>query len=309
MRRIDDSTLEMIAELICGGGGGYTSPGPYRTLGEISAFFDRAGVDPKGQSSTRKWFALESLQSANGTIDLNKVVLRLASPKEYRGNPDMTNRMVDYLNEALRVEGLEICLIEVDPRIQECPPSLSIPNSSTNPGEADLDSRIPLEDDALLGNRWVTTEGSRPNSPTSTTVFIGHGRSEIWRQLKDLLGDRLGLTVDEFNRVSTAGVATTDRLSAMLDAADVAFLVMTAEDEQPDGQFRARENVVHEAGLFQRRLGFQRAIVLVEEGCEEFSNIFGLGQIKFQKGNIKSAFEEIRMFLERENIIESEIAS
>jgi hypothetical protein len=49
-------------------------------------------------------------------------------------------------------------------------------------------------------------------------------------------------------------------------------------------------------------LGFTKAIVLLEEGCEEFSNIHGLGQIRFPKGNIKAAFEEVRLVLEREGI-------
>ena len=83
----------------------------------------------------------------------------------------------------------------------------------------------------------------------------------------------------------------------------MAFLVMTAEDEQADGKLRARENVVHEAGLFQGKLGFEKAIVLLEDGCEEFSNIQGLGQIRFPKGNIKTAFEDIREVLEREGIL------
>jgi predicted nucleotide-binding protein len=78
---------------------------------------------------------------------------------------------------------------------------------------------------------------------------------------------------------------------------------MTAEDEQADGKVRARENVVHEVGLFQGRIGFSRAIVLIEEGCEEFSNIHGLGQLRFPKGNISAKFEEIRAILEREKLI------
>ena len=40
---------------------------------------------------------------------------------------------------------------------------------------------------------------------------------------------------------------------------------------------------MHEAGLFQGRLGFTRAIIMLEEGCEEFSNIEGLGQIRFER--------------------------
>jgi predicted nucleotide-binding protein len=138
-----------------------------------------------------------------------------------------------------------------------------------------------------------------------TNVFIGHGRSHAWRDVKDFVQDRLKLPWDEFNRVPVAGVTNIARLSEMLDAAAIAFLVMTAEDERADGAVQARMNVVHEAGLFQGRLGFTRAIVLLEEGCEQFSNIEGLGQIRFPQGNISAAFEEIRRVLEREGLIDS----
>jgi len=135
------------------------------------------------------------------------------------------------------------------------------------------------------------------------TVFIGHGQSQLWRALKDFLKDRLNLDVEEFNSVPVAGTATAARLKEMLQRASFAFIIMTAEDEQPDGKKRARENVVHEVGLFQGRLGFERAIILLEHGCEEFSNINGLGQIRFPKDNIGAAFEEIRRVLEREKLI------
>jgi predicted nucleotide-binding protein len=138
---------------------------------------------------------------------------------------------------------------------------------------------------------------------TGTNVFIGHGRSAAWRDLKDFVQDRLRLPWDEFNRVPVAGITNISRLAEMLDAAVIAFLVMTAEDEQADGTVRARENVVHEAGLFQGRLGFTRAIIVLEEGCQEFSNIHGLGQIRFPKGRIAAVFEEIRKVLEREGIL------
>ena len=137
-----------------------------------------------------------------------------------------------------------------------------------------------------------------------TKVFIGHGRSPDWRELKEFIQERLQLPYEEFNRVTPAGLAIPNRLTEMLDQACMAFLVMTAEDEQTDGTLHARENVIHEAGLFQGRLGFKRAIILLEEGCEEFSNIHGLGQIPFSKGKISAAFEEVRQVLEREGIIQ-----
>ena len=138
----------------------------------------------------------------------------------------------------------------------------------------------------------------------SNRIFIGHGRSEQWRILKDFVRDKLGLEYEEFNRISAAGLNTQERLRDMLDSCGFAFLIMTAEDLRDDGTFRARENVVHECGLFQGRLGWRKAIVLLEDGCEEFSNIIGLGQIRFPKGNIAACFEQIRDVLKRESLIE-----
>jgi hypothetical protein len=134
-------------------------------------------------------------------------------------------------------------------------------------------------------------------------VFIGHGRSPLWRELKDFLADRLSLSWDEFNRESAAGIATSARLEKMLSDATFAFLIMTAEDEHSDATVHARENVVHEVGLFQGKLGMQRAIILREDGCQVFSNIHGLTYIGFPRGRIGATFEEIRRVLERERII------
>lgn len=138
---------------------------------------------------------------------------------------------------------------------------------------------------------------------TGSTVFIGHGRSQLWRQLKDFIQDRLRLPYDEFNRVSPAGTTTVARLESMLNEACFAFLVLTAEDEQSDFTKHPRMNVVHELGLFQGRLGFSRAIILKEEGCAEFSNIVGLTHIPFPSGNIQACFEQIRQVLEREGLL------
>ena len=98
----------------------------------------------------------------------------------------------------------------------------------------------------------------------------------------------------------------------MMNEAAFALLVMTGDDEvkvvngedaPPDTHLYPRLNVVHEAGLFQGRLGFERAIVLLEEGCEEFSNIEGVTHIPFPKGTIRAAYEEIRQVLEREGLL------
>lgn len=142
-----------------------------------------------------------------------------------------------------------------------------------------------------------------PRNDKPSKIFIGHGRSLLWRELKDFLKERLGLNPDEFNRVPVAGTTTISRLETMLNGACFAFLIMTGEDEQKDSRLTARQNVIHEVGLFQGRLGFSRAIILLEDGCEEFSNIVGLSQIRFPKGKIGACFEEVRQVLEREGLL------
>lgn len=94
-----------------------------------------------------------------------------------------------------------------------------------------------------------------------------------------------------------------ERLEQMLDEACIAFLVMTGEDEQADCKLHARMNVIHEVGLFQGRLGLKKAIILLEDGCEKFSNIHGVLEIRFPKGHIRATFGEIRGVMEREGVL------
>ena len=135
------------------------------------------------------------------------------------------------------------------------------------------------------------------------SVFIGHGRRKDWQKVRDHLTKTYGLHVDEFNVSPSAGVITVERLTQMLESACFAILVMTAEDWERGGKRKARQNVVHEIGLFQGRLGFPRAIILKEKGAEEFSNINGLTYISFKKAKIEETFVEIDRALVRERII------
>ena|GEM_PF-231920 len=153
-------------------------------------------------------------------------------------------------------------------------------------------------------NRIEFSGGSNLERP-GNKVFIGHGRSIEWMKLKSYLTETLNLECDEFNRVAIAGVTNIARLSSMLTDAQIAIIVMTAEDEISDGTRRARENVIHEAGLFQGRLGFEKVILVSESTCNIFSNIDGLGRIEFSSGRIEEAFESILRTLIRENVLKS----
>jgi hypothetical protein len=167
MKRLDDSTLEVIAETICGsgqgagGGAAYESPGPYRTKSEIHSFFQRAEVQPEGMSSTRKWFVLESLQAINGTASLDSVLKRLASPKEYRGDAGMTQAVTDHLNQILQVEGFELVVVGVEPQIRERKAAASVPKPKDTLIEASPDFGRLVQDFSLadiLTFRWAEAQ-------------------------------------------------------------------------------------------------------------------------------------------------------
>lgn len=131
-------------------------------------------------------------------------------------------------------------------------------------------------------------------------IFIGHGQSTQWRDLKDHLQDKHNYPIEAYEIGARAGHAIRDILEKMLDKSSFAILVMTGEDKDEKGNLHARDNVIHELGLFQGKLGFPKAIVLLEEETQEFSNIHGMQQIRYSKGNIKETFGEILATLKRE---------
>ena len=155
---------------------------------------------------------------------------------------------------------------------------------------------------------YVRSATIRRVRPPATSVFIGHGRATDWRDLAVFLRDELKCDVVEFNSDPTAGYFTGERILEMLDRTRFALLVMTAEDEQADGKFQARQNVLHEIGLCQGRLGFHRAVIVKEDKAEEFSNVKGLTYIDFVRRRIPGAFPEIVRILVREGLVDAVVA-
>ncbi len=147
---------------------------------------------------------------------------------------------------------------------------------------------------------YLLPEKESEKMDNSPTIFIGHGRNPQWKELKDHLSDKHNIKVETYETGARAGHTIRDILDDMLTKSSMAFLILTGEDELIDGKLAARPNVIHETGLFQGRLGFSRAIVLIEDGTEEFSNLFGIQQIRYSKDNIKETFGEVLATIKRE---------
>lgn len=176
----------------------------------------------------------------------------------------------------------------------------------SRPGSARVN--VQADSRAAIERIFAVFEASRekchipapPRTKPSPVIFIGHGRSHQWRDLKDHLQEKHDYKIEAYETGARAGHTIRDILEEMAAKSSFAVLVMTAEDEQAEGGHRARQNVVHEAGLFQGRLGFARAIMLLEEDVEEFSNVQGVQYIRFSRGNIRETYGEVLATLRRE---------
>src|SRR6266403_337342 len=145
---------------------------------------------------------------------------------------------------------------------------------------------------------------ARPTpSPKMNKVFLGHGGNPLWSRVHIHLKDELRLDVQAWETESRASKYPLDVLKQLLDSCTFAVLVQTGEDHTGDGKLRARQNVIHEIGLFQGRLGFEKVALVEQEGIESFSNIHGLQVIRFPGLKIEAAYYELDKMLVREKLI------
>ncbi len=134
-------------------------------------------------------------------------------------------------------------------------------------------------------------------------VFIGHGRNKLWARLDVEVSKRWKLKTVQYEAESRVSQSIVPILEQMLDQATFAVLVLTAEDQTDLGTVRARQNVVHEVGLFQGRLGFSKVVLVMQRGVEEFSNLAGLQVIFFDGDHIEGTFYELQEVMKREKVL------
>ena len=143
-------------------------------------------------------------------------------------------------------------------------------------------------------------EPPTPPWESQVKIFIGHGNDPIWNEIRHHLHDKHNFRVNAYETGARAGHEIRDVLEEMLSDSSFAILIFTGENIDAEGKRHPRENVIHELGLFQGKLGSKRAIVLLEAGVERFSNIEGVQYIPFKKESISATISEILATLKRE---------
>ena len=121
-------------------------------------------------------------------------------------------------------------------------------------------------------------------------VFIGHGRSQAWRELEEHVRNRHRCRIEPYEIGSRAGHAIRDILEVEEAEEGCAILVVTGEDVALNPSSALRLDLAHEAGVLQGRLGFDNVMILAEQGSQSLSGMRRLRQIRFRKDSMRETF-------------------
>jgi sugar/nucleoside kinase (ribokinase family) len=159
--------------------------------------------------------------------------------------------------------------------------------------------RLKVEQGAYLG---LGLARQRAGPQARGGVFVAHGADPQWQQVKTFLEGECGLPVFGLDE-QAQGSDLAHEIRVHLAECGFGVCVFTAETTGPGDLGYAGQTVVHQAGLLQGRYGFRRVAILVEHGCQAFSNVAGLIRLDFPPGRIESTFWQLERMLRREGLI------
>jgi hypothetical protein len=175
---MDKQTKERIAEFICGDN--ITSFPVYRSSQYLTKFFQEIGINVTHDGSTRKWWVLNVLENLNGH-ELQKVILRLSSPKLYGGNREQTGLALKSLNGILEVECLRITIDGLEPKLSKIKPDFNFKEAVAVEKEVELKPLSPPNWNALsleygisdiLERRWEEVQKCIDSNATLSALIM-----------------------------------------------------------------------------------------------------------------------------------------
>jgi len=228
-------------------------------------------------------------------IEVKKTILQKLLMLIERGNRLLVKPNLNYGIVKGWLRGIRITLLKIyeikTPAIEDIKRYILLP-SDTKPYTIIKEILVKLETyTKLLERAWKIKGINDHINPGVNKIFLGHGRNPAWNRIYMYLKDELGYDVEAFETHSRVSSHIIEILNNFLTNCDVAVIVMTPDDSTSEGTSRARQNVIHEIGLFQGRFGFKRVIVFQQANIEEFSNISGLQVVRFHDDSVEGFYE------------------
>lgn len=154
--------------------------------------------------------------------------------------------------------------------------------------------------DEELRRAQVIPERPATTKLASRAIVVGHGKSALWKPLRERIAEQFPVPCHGFQQVPLPGLGTMAAMQEVMPKTQFAILVLTREDIEAEGELAAQLNVVRLAGLFQGRLGFTRVLLMLEECATVLPGVNDLPRLVFPEGNILGAWEKVRAILENE---------
>lgn len=174
---MDVSTKNKIGEFICGDD--QKKYPVYRSSYNLTKFFQDIGINAIHDGTSRNPWTHSIIGQLNGT-DLQKTILRLASPKLYGGDRDKIKLALTTINEILAVEGFKVNIIGVEPQLVKEKPNYDF---TEKPVEQELKPLPPPDFDKLnleygiseiLQQRWTEIQSCIDvNATVSAVIMMG----------------------------------------------------------------------------------------------------------------------------------------
>ena len=117
--KLDTEILDPLADFICGDAKDRFPI--YRSSFYLTRFFQNLNIDVTHDGSTRKVWVLEVLKQLQPP-DIEKVILRLVDPREYKGVNDNFKQALQRMNEILIMVNLAVGIDNVRPYIKYAEP-------------------------------------------------------------------------------------------------------------------------------------------------------------------------------------------
>ncbi|KSV72934.1 hypothetical protein N182_28820 [Sinorhizobium sp. GL2] len=143
---------------------------------------------------------------------------------------------------------------------------------------------------ALLQERLSESEEKQEELPSrviasaSKRIFIVHGRDNEPKEAVARFLTSLGYAPVILHEMANRGRTIIQKFRE--EASDVGFAVvlMTPDDEMPNGEMRARQNVILELGFFLGKLGPERVAAIVKGKLETPSDFDGVVYTPYDAG-------------------------
>jgi sugar/nucleoside kinase (ribokinase family) len=146
-----------------------------------------------------------------------------------------------------------------------------------------------------------TLDAERRSRSKPLGIFISHGKNPEWFAVQRFVEERFAAPVYAFESAPWGGHELSEALSKNLERCSLAVCVLTTEDCTGDGRRVARQNVIHEVGLFQGQHGFDRVVLLVEEGCGFIPEAATPFTLYFPHNQIYQAFYQLAEIIRSHN--------